>query len=74
MTDLEKFKQRLIERENPPELITEAMTVLEDLHQFVQKRSKNISDINSNDFYDFSAKLIEEKQNKRLAYETLIGY
>jgi len=74
MDDLEKFKQRLIDRENPPEIVEEAIEILENFYDFIGSRSKTIDKINSDDFYDFSAKLIREKRNKSLPYEIIIGY
>ncbi|MCE7741304.1 MAG: hypothetical protein GOP50_02495 [Candidatus Heimdallarchaeota archaeon] len=74
MEDLEKFKQRLIEKENPLEVVEEAMKVLEDFYSFIAKKDKNLSEIDSEDFYDFSEELIKQKRNKSLTYEVLVGY
>ncbi len=74
MEDLAKFKQRLIDKENPPEVIEDAMKVLEDFYSFIDIKGKTITEIESEDFYEFSEELIKQKRNKSLAYEVLIGY
>ncbi|MHA1954573.1 MAG: DUF6144 family protein [Candidatus Heimdallarchaeaceae archaeon] len=74
MNTFDKFKKRLLEKDNPPELVDEAITILTDYHDFLKEKSKTIEETTSEDFYEFSKQLIDEKKNKSLAYEMFIVF
>ena len=54
MEKIKKFKERLIEKENPPEMIEEAINVLSEFLEFLKKKDRNFETATSTDFYDFS--------------------
>ncbi len=72
MEILERFKQRLIDKENPPEAVQEAITLLEDYSKFLLDRNRNFETAESEDFYDFSKVLIGENRNSGFTYEVFI--
>ncbi|MCG3220910.1 MAG: hypothetical protein H7641_05975, partial [Candidatus Heimdallarchaeota archaeon] len=74
MDAIEKFKKRLIDKDNPPELVEEAISILTEYHDFLKERNKTFEETTSEDFYEFSQQLIDEKKNKGLVYEVFIGF
>ena len=63
MDDIERFKQRLIDKENPPNKTEEATKLLSDYYDFLQTKNKNFNSINSEDFYEFSKTLIDQEKS-----------
>ena len=74
MEIIEKYKKRLIDKNNPPELVDEAISVLTEFYEFLNKKNKTFEDTTSEDFYEFSSMLIRENKNTSLAYQTFIHF
>jgi len=72
MNDIERFKQRLIDKENPPDKTEQAMKLLSDYYDFLQTKNRNFNSINSEDFYEFSKTLIDQEKNTQFSYEVFI--
>ena len=72
LDDIKRFKQRLIDKENPPDKINEAIKLLSDYYDFLQTKNKNFDNFNSEDFYEFSRTLIEQEKNTGFSYEVFI--
>ncbi len=72
MDDIDRFKQRLFEKENPPDKVEDSVTLLTDYYEFLQKSNKNLENANSEDFYKFSEILIEQGRNTGFSYEVFI--
>jgi len=72
MDNIKRFKQRLIDKENPPDKIEEAIKLLSDYNDFLQTKNKNFDNFNSEDFYEFSRTLIEQDKNTGFSYEVFI--
>jgi hypothetical protein len=71
---IDKFKKRLEDKDNPPELVAEAITILTKFQEFLKQKNKSFKDTTSEDFFEFSSILIEEEKNTRLAYEMFIVF
>jgi len=74
MDDIERYKEKLIEEDTPPDEVEEAISTLIELNDFLTEKKKSMLEINKQDFYDFSNMLIEEKKNTEVAYKTIIGF
>lgn len=42
MDKIESFKQRLLDKDNPPELVGEAISILTEYHDFLKEKKQNI--------------------------------
>ena len=42
MDDIKRFKQRLIDKENPPDKIADAIKLLSDYYNFLQTKKKEL--------------------------------
>lgn len=71
---IEKFRKRLMDKDNPPEIVEEAISILTEFYEFLQTKDKSFEDTTSEDFYEFSSMLIKEKKNTSLAYEIFIVF
>ncbi|MFW9991579.1 MAG: hypothetical protein ACFFD4_05935 [Candidatus Odinarchaeota archaeon] len=74
MDDITRFKQRLIDKNNPSEVIDEAISLLTEFKTFLEKKKKNFAGTSADDFYEFSSLLIKENNNTPLAYEVFIVF
>ncbi len=72
MEELSKFKQNLLDEDNPVAKVDEVIAVLTEYHNFLQRKDKNFEEATSDDFYEFSNFLIQDKKNKESAYEAFI--
>jgi hypothetical protein len=72
MDIIEKFRKRLIDKDNPPELVEEAISILTKFSKFLEEKKKTIENATLEDLYEFSNLLIKEKKNSSLAYEMFI--
>ena len=70
--EIERFKQRLIEKENPQEVIDQAVSILNEYHNFLTKRNTTFEQFTKNDFYEYTCKLIEEKRNESFVFEIFL--
>ncbi|NPD87733.1 MAG: hypothetical protein HGN29_03370 [Asgard group archaeon] len=74
MTDILSFKQKLIDKDNPPEKTEAAISLLTDFHNYLQERDKTFLKITDEDFYAFSNHLIKNETNTRFNYEIIITF
>ncbi|GAG95839.1 unnamed protein product [marine sediment metagenome] len=54
MDEIERFKQDLLEKENPPEKIEEAVKLLNYYQEFLKEQDKIFETASADDFYRFS--------------------
>ena len=74
MDMLSEFRQFLLKYDNPPERVDRAIDLMTEFINFLERKSKDINEATSEDFYEFSSFLIQDKKNKESAYETFISY
>ncbi|MCK4973026.1 MAG: hypothetical protein KAS52_06865, partial [Candidatus Heimdallarchaeota archaeon] len=74
INDIERFKEHLIKKENPPEYIEKAVSITKEFEEFLSQRSKLFINIAYEDFFAFSDFLIAEKRNDELHYGALVAF
>ncbi len=74
MDEISRYKESMIEKGISLDKVEEAISTLTELKDFLKGKKISIKEVNSQIFYNFSSKLIEEEKNTRLAYENIIGF
>ena len=72
MEELSKFKQHLLDKDNPPDKVEETISLLTEYYNFLERKDKNFEKASSEDFYEFSHYLIQDNKNTSTAYEAFI--
>jgi hypothetical protein len=74
MEDLTLFAQFLKARKLSPESIESSLAVLHDFEAYLTKKNKDIENATRQDFYDYSAQLIETGTNTPGNYISILRY
>ncbi|MFW9928472.1 MAG: hypothetical protein ACFFD1_03690 [Candidatus Thorarchaeota archaeon] len=74
MDKIDQFEQRLVDKNNKPEVIQVIMNTLHDYKKFLDIKQKSIKEGSTKDFYEFSEKLIDQGKNSFLAFQGLLSF